>query len=295
MIKNASITFSGWRLAFLVGAALLVSAEAAAQTRTLTAAQVVAKNIAARGGLEAWRSIHALSFTGKIDAGRTHPEPEGTVDNPPSSSPKRHMLEKAMRDARSASAGTVIALPYRIELKRPRKVRVELDFAGQTAVQVYDGTTGWYTRPYLGYSTPRPFSAAELKLAADQQDLDGLLIDAAAKGNQISMEGTEAVEGRRAYKLKVTLKNGDVRHVWVDAESFLDVEVDGTRQIGTRARKMTTILRDYRKVDGVMIPFLMETTGEGIKQSEKIVIEKATVNPDLPDSRFARPSGAGAG
>jgi Outer membrane lipoprotein-sorting protein len=109
------------------------------------------------------------------------------------------------------------------------------------------------------------------------------------------MEGTEAVEGRRAYKLKVTLKNGDVRHVWVDAESFLDVEVDGTRQVGTRARKMTTILRDYRKVDGVMIPFLMETTGEGIKQSEKIVIEKATVNPDLPDSRFVKPSGAGAG
>jgi outer membrane lipoprotein-sorting protein len=295
MMKHPSSIAFGSRLALFAGAALIVCAQAGAETAALSASEVVAKNVAARGGLDAWRAVHTLSFTGKMDAGRSRPEPQGTVDNPPNSSPKRHLLEKAMRDRNSASQGTVIALPYRIELKRPRKVRLELDFAGQTAVQVYDGTAGWYTRPYLGYSTAQPFSAAELKLATDQQDLDGLLIDAAAKGNQVALEGMEPVEGRRAYKLKVTLKSGDVRHVWVDADSFLDVKVDGTRQVGTRKREMFTMLRDYRKIDGVMIPFVMETVGEGLKQSEKIVIEKATVNPDLSDSRFTKPQGAGAG
>jgi hypothetical protein len=75
----------------------------------------------------------------------------------------------------------------------------------------------------------------------------------------------------------------------VDAGNFLDVKVDGTRQVGTRTRTMVTTLRDYRKVNGVMIPFVMETAGEGMRQPERIVIEQATVNPDLPDTRFAKP------
>jgi hypothetical protein len=103
------------------------------------------------------------------------------------------------------------------------------------------------------------------------------------------------VEGHRAYKLKVTLKGGDVRRVWVDAGSFLDVKVDGSRQVGGRTRTMVTMLRDYRRVDGVMIPFVMETVGDGMKTSEKIVIEKATANVDLPDSRFMKPEGIGPG
>ncbi|MGF6935645.1 outer membrane lipoprotein-sorting protein [Paraburkholderia sp. UCT70] len=295
MMKHAGITSHGTRLAWAAGFALVLAGPAPAEPAGISAAQVVAKNVAARGGLDAWHAVHSLSFVGKMDVGRTHPAPQGTVDNPPQSSPKRHMLEKAMTDKSGVIQGTVIALPYRIEMKRPRKVRFELDFAGKTAVQVYDGTAGWYSRPYLGYSTAQPFTPAELKLAADQQDLDGLLIDAAAKGSQVAVEGVEPVDGHRAYKLKVTLKNGDVRHVWVDASTFLDVKVDGTREVGTRARTMVTVLRDYRKVDGVMIPFEMETLGEGLRQPEKIVIEKATVNPDLPDSRFAKLQISGPG
>jgi hypothetical protein len=296
MMKHANLMPLSSRLAVAVGAVLIaLTAARGAETPVLSAAQVVAKNVEARGGLAAWRKIRTLTFVGKIDAGRTHPEPVGTIDNPPNSPPKRHLAEKAMLGKAPAAAGTVIALPYRIELKRPRKVRFELDFEGQTAVQVYDGAAGWYLRPFLGHTSPEPFSAAELKIAADQQDLDGLLIDAAAKGSQVAMEGVEPVEGRPAYKLKVTLNNGDARRVWVDANSFLDVQVDGSRQVGTRSRTMVTLLRDYRRVDGVMIPFVMETVGEGVKSSEKIVIEKATVNADLPDSRFMKPQGIGPG
>ncbi|MGF6604338.1 outer membrane lipoprotein-sorting protein [Paraburkholderia sp. GAS448] len=283
------------RLVLAAALSVAVGAALAAQTASMSANQVVAKNVAARGGLPAWRQVHAMTFVGKIDAGRTHPDPEGTVDNPSSSPGRRHMLEKALSRKPDATQGTVISLPYRMELKRPRKVRLEVDFAGKTAVQVYDGTNGWYARPYLGSSAVQPFSPAELKLAGDQQELDGLLIDAAAKGNQVSMDGVEALDGHRAYKLKVTLRNGDIRHVWVDASTFLDVKVDGTRQVGGRTRTMVTTLRDYRKVDGVMIPFMMETVGEGVRLPERIVIEKATVNPDLPDDRFARPQSPKAG
>ena len=36
-----------------------------------------------------------------------------------------------------------------MELKRPRKMRFELQFNGQTAVQVFDGANGWKLRSFL--------------------------------------------------------------------------------------------------------------------------------------------------
>ena len=40
-----------------------------AATTTLSAAQIVDKNVAARGGLSAWRSVQTMSESGKVDAG----------------------------------------------------------------------------------------------------------------------------------------------------------------------------------------------------------------------------------
>ena len=53
------------RLAVLAGAILIAWTPARAETPSLSAAQVVAKNVAARGGLAAWQRVHTLAFVGK--------------------------------------------------------------------------------------------------------------------------------------------------------------------------------------------------------------------------------------
>lgn len=79
------------------------------------------------------------------------------------------------------------------------------------------------------------------------------LVDASSKGSKVELEGTEQVDGRDAYKLKVTTGK-DVRRVWVDAESFLDVKVDDSRRIEGKQRQVFTFLREYKAVNGVMVP-----------------------------------------
>jgi hypothetical protein len=37
-----------------------------------------------------------------------------------------------------------------------------------------------------------------------------------------------------------------------------------------------------------MVPYLMETKVEGVKQTEKIEVEKVAVNPRVEDSHFAK-------
>src|SRR3974390_1046035 len=113
-----------------------------------------------------------------------------------------------------------------------------------------------------------------MRQAAAEQELDGPLIDYAAKGTKVALEGVEAIDGRNAYKLALSFKNGQARHVWIDAQSFLEVRLDGTRRLDGRQRPMYTALGDYKSVDGLMIPHRMETSVDGVPGSEKILVDK---------------------
>jgi hypothetical protein len=244
----------------------------------LSVAQIVEKNVSARGGLERWHALQTLQMKGKMQAGGnrrpTIPVP-GTKTGPE---------VRVNRPAEQAE------LPFVMELSRGRKQRLEIQFNGQTAVQVYDGSQGWKLRPFLNRHEVEKFTPDELKAAAQQSDLDGFLIDYAAKGSKVELAGAEQVEGRSAYNLKVTDKNGYARHVWVDAASFLEVKVEGTpRRLDGKYHPVATYLRDYRSVNGLMIPYLMETAVEGVRDTEKIEVEEMVSNPKLDAAQFAMP------
>ena len=193
-------------------------------------------------------------------------------------------------------------LPFLMEMERPRKVRIELQFKGQTAVQVYDGTNGWKVRPFLNRAEVEPYTADELNIASHQEDLDGPLVDYAAKGSNVELDGNEKVEGRDTYKLKVTENSGHVFHIWIDAETFLEAKVEGQpRRLDGNDHPVEIYYRDYRAMDGLTIPFVMETrvlavarNALGLKDTpvppEKIVLDKVVVNPKLDDELFSRPA-----
>jgi hypothetical protein len=183
-----------------------------------------------------------------------------------------------------------VQLPFVYEMKRPRKSRMEIEFAGKTAVQVYDGQHGWKLRPFLGRNDVEPFTSDEAKGENENADLDGYLVDYAPKGTKVELDGVEKVEGHDTYKLKLTLKSGQVRYVWVDALSFLDVKVSGTpRRMDGKMRNVAIYQRGFQNVQGLMIPFLLETSVDGYRETHKMVIEKVVVNPKLEDALFAKP------
>jgi hypothetical protein len=271
-------------------AASLALAADTASPAALSAAQIVDKNVAARGGLQAWQAVQALSLQGKMGAGGNQrvalPIPVPKSKEIVNTIPQRLVEE--------------VQLPFLMEMKRPRKVRVELQVHGQTAVQVYDGTNGWKLRPFLNRHDFEPFSEEELKIASNQPELDGPLVDYAAKGSRVELDGTEQVEGRDTYKVKVVEKNGHTFHVWVDAKTFLEAKIEGQpRRLDGVEHPVEVYYRDYRTVDGLQFPFLLETrvlpvgvNALGIRDTpvppEKIVIDKVVVNPKMEDKLFSR-------
>ncbi|MCP3717805.1 outer membrane lipoprotein-sorting protein [Paraburkholderia sp. CNPSo 3281] len=239
--------------------ALAGSSAASAQTAGaahMSAAQIVERNVAARGGLQAWHAVNAMTMSGQLEAGGT-------------------------KNTR---------LPFTMTLKRPRKSRIEVRFNDQTAFQVYDGAQGWKVRPFLGRNEVEPYTPAEAKAAASWAELDGALMDYAAKGTRIDVLGMEMVEGHRAYVLKLTMKDGTSRRVWIDAASFLELKIDGDpRKLDGKMHNVAIFYRDYRKEGGLVMPHTLETVVVGARGTHKLIIDKVALNPQADDTLFAKP------
>jgi len=263
----------------VVALSLPQTKSAPASVPTLTAEQIVARNAEARGGLPAWRAVRTLSLSGKMEAGGN--------DQPGLRSPK---IPAGKGQTVSLRPSQQIQLPFRLEMERGGKSRLELDFRGQTAVQVYDGAQGWKLRPYLNRHDVEPYTADEMSAVASQSDLDGPLVDYAAKGTKIELDGVEKVEGNECYRLRITLKNGHTQRVWINAQTFLEAKIDGApRRLDGKFHNVEVYYRDYRKIDGLTMPFLTESKTEDVKQTERIIVDKIVVNPPLAADQFAKP------
>jgi hypothetical protein len=232
------------------------AATPAPELAKLSAAQIAERNVQARGGLAAWRAVQSIQMSGLLDAGGSN-------------------------NAR---------LPYTLQMKRPHYQRVTIQFQGQTAVQVYDGQNGWKLRPFLNRNDVEPFSEEEKQRVLHQNDLDGPLIDYAAKGSTLELEGTELVEGKANYRMKLTTKDGTARRIWIDGATFLESKIEGNpRRLDGRMRRVENMLSDYRKVEGVLIPFVSEARVEGAPQARKMTVDKVVLNPPLEDRLFGKP------
>lgn len=281
------------RLVFGMLAALpctRVAAEGRPTESALTAEQVVARHIAARGGVQAWRDVRAMSWSGKIDAGSGDSAARSTRYLQGSTMPNNKKERAELLAASRVAAPRQVQLPFTLEMARPHKNRLRIEFAGKSAVQVYDGKNGWKLRPFLNRNDVEPFSEGEARLEASRPDLDGPLLDHAARGTAVSLAGTEPVEGHDAYRLELLSRAGSRQQMWIDAKTFLDVKVEGNpRWMDGRMRTVWIYQRNFTSVEGLTIPMLLETVVEGYADSHKMLIEKVALNPRLDDSVFAKP------
>jgi hypothetical protein len=302
--RATSPAAAGVWLALTATLGCLVFASTLAAPPTMSATQIVERNVAARGGLAAWRGVTSLSLAGKMDLGKTTAPTVKDISFAQRGSPsvRKSLVDAGLRREALAAAKTgevpkadaaqaaPVILPFELEMKRPHKTRLEIDYNKQKAVQTFDGTAGWKLRPFTAAKAPVPMTPAELKAAAAQDDLDGMLIDYAAKKHKIAFDKVEMIDGREQYKLRVTLKDGDQRNLWIDAKTFLETRVDGKPHVVEgRWRATSTYYRDYRNVHGLMIPFVVETRTEGLPAVGKMLVESVQVNPELADARFGNP------
>ena len=216
-----------------------------------TVDQIVARHLAARGGRQALAAVRTVRMTGHADAG-----------------PGRHAI-------------------VRRELARPGRIRTEFEFQGTTGVYVWNGKSGWQVSPLDGQFGVQPLSPEAAALSAEQADFEGPLVDWKRKGHKVELLGRAELPGGAADELKVTLKSGVVRHVWVDAKTSLVVKTASTRKIKGHETTFEVVYGDYRETSGVRFARSIEIAVRGRPQRLRIVVDTVEVNPTIEDSRFS--------
>jgi hypothetical protein len=241
---------------------ILLGIAGAAMLATSVSAQsaddIVAKYIKTIGGLEKIQSITTLRRTGRLIAG----------------------------------GGFEIAIVQ--ENKRPNMVRQDISLQGMTGVNAYDGKAGFKIEPWQGKKDAEPLSEEETKQVVEDADFDGPLVRYQQKGNKIEFIGMEPVEGTDAYKLKVTLANGEVKFFFMDTDYYVPIKIETKRMIRGAEVETETSLSDYKEVDGWYLPFSIEAGAKGSQSRSKITFDKIEANVAIADSRFVAPLAAGA-
>jgi hypothetical protein len=220
-----------------------------------TAEELVNKNIEAKGGMEKMKAIHSVRMTGKLTRG-----------------------------------GGFTAAVTQNNL-RPNLVRQTFSLQGMTAIQVYDGATGWQIQPFRGHKDPELMGEDDLRDLQLDADVDGPLMDYKEKGNTVEYLGHDVVDGDDALRLKVTLKNGDIIYYYLDPDTFLEIRKEVQEFIRGSIKENVIDLGSYKPVLGVMFPFSIASGPKNRPNaSQTITVEKIDVNVPLDKSEFAVPA-----
>jgi hypothetical protein len=215
--------------------------------------EIIAKNSEARGGIDNILAIKSAQATGTM------------------------------------TMGPGMEAPFAWEWKEPNKFRIDFTIQGQTGTQAFDGNKGWMHMPFMGKTEPELIPEEQNKDMAQQSDFHGQLVNYREKGHQVELVGNEEIEGTEVFKLKITLKDGDVLYSYLDAEHFLEIKQEGHHKRGDASVVRTTTFGDYRNVNGVVFPFSMSTTQEGMPGSQIITLKTIDVNIGVDDARFVFP------
>ncbi len=213
---------------------------------------IIAKNIQAKGGADKLKSVRTIRTTAKFSQGSFRAE-------------------------------------FRQENKRGDKVREEFIIQGLAQVQAYDGKTGWQISPFGGRKDPELLSQDDLKSLVVDADIDGPLVDYKEKGHKAELVGHDSMEGTDCFKIKLSMKNGDVRYYYLDVDSYLELKLEIQTTIRGALQENELYYGDYEQVNGIYYPFAVEQAQKGSSSRAQFSVEKIEQNIPLEDAHFSIP------
>jgi hypothetical protein len=249
-VKPRTALSSIFRFSFLLVAALAWFSFSAGAQ---TVDEVIAKNIQARGGGEKLKSVRSVRMSAKLTQGSFRAE-------------------------------------FRQVNKRADKVREEFIIQGLAQVQAYDGKMGWQISPFGGRKDAELLSQDDLKSLVVDADMDGPLMEYKEKGHKAELVGHDSMEGTDCFKIKLSMKNGDVRYYYLDSDSYLELKVEIQTTIRGALQESELYYGDYEQVNGIFYPFTVEQAQKGSASRTQISVEKIEQNVQLDDAVFSMPA-----
>ena len=238
------------RRALLAACALLLCS-IPSYAQAPSADELVARNLAARGGADKLASLNTAKLTGSL-----------TLQG--------------------------MDVPFTMLTKRPNKMRQEMTMQGGTIVQASDGQTVWAINPMMGGAEPRVIEGPQADMVKNQALFDGPLVGYKERGDTLEVVGPAEVDGAKGWKLKLTRKDGQAMHIVLDAESGLERQWIATMDQNGLTMEISTTLSDYQPTDGVQVARAIRTMMDG-QQVASLTFSSVEFNVPVDDAVFSMP------
>ncbi len=212
--------------------------------------KIIAKHLKAQGGIENWDKIESMKITGTFTA----------------FSEEDDFMSYKTKDGKYYS---------------------ELSLGRFDVIEAFDGDEGWTIDPWQDFTYPREVNKHERNVFKQKAEFFTPFYNYKEKGHTVEFVREVKVDGVDVYVLKLNRANGNTETWYLDKKTYLPYKYEsywvdfGYRVISE------TYFDDYRKVDGVVVPFFSERT---FWQRDRILqIDNIEFNTKMCCSKFHMP------
>jgi len=177
-------------------------------------------------------------------------------------------------------------MPLEMQVKKPNKFVVSFDMQGQKMIQAFDGEKGWVIAPWIS-PDPQELTGDQLRLAQQQVNLEGDLYNYKEKGSVAELIGKVNIDGKEAYRIKLTTNDNSAKDFFLDANSYYINSVKASVLAQGQTMNIEQKMSNYKTFDGITMPTLIVSNSP--MGNVEIVYEDIKFNENINDSVFKQP------
>ena len=211
-----------------------------------TVDEVISKHIEARGGKENWIKVNSFKMEANISV-------QG------------------------------MEIPVNIFQVHNKAQKQEYTVMNMTGYTILTSEAGWSFNPMMGQSKPEPMTKDDVELGKESLDIQGDLLDYAAKGSKAELMGKEDVDGTECFKLKLTRKSGNEYVYFIDPSNYYIIRSLNKVKANGQEIEQKVNFSNYKKLpEGIVVPLTMENSSI----PAPINVKKVEVNVPIEDAVF---------
>jgi hypothetical protein len=170
--------------------------------------------------------------------------------------------------------------------------RNDFEVGNNKGYTIITPTTGWFFIP-IHSQTIQSITGDRLVVMQNELDIIGPLINHTIKGHKAVLAGKEDVNGREAYKIKLTLNKGKEIFYLINKETSLLLQTrqmvpaldKNGNEIEGSEKELITDFSDYKSVDGILFPHKISNPGNGLT-SGSITFSKIELNKPVDENLY---------
>ncbi len=232
---------------------LLLSLAVISPAGAATLEEVIAKHIEARGGRTNWDKVSSIRMTG---------------------------------DYTSFSK----VEPFTLTRARDNSYLLDTTMNGHLVIIGYDGATTWWNNHWFKEG-PQRMTGVDSEVAKGDAHFINPLWNYEKLGMTAEYLGETEYEGVAALGIKLTRPDGGEETWYLDPSSYLEYARTAPGSDFGRPLPQRTFYDDFREIEGVMVPHLVET--QWYTRNRVMHVGKVEINADIDPTMFSMPTPEG--